>query len=173
MVAYGCLPCWWLLCVLPGCHLGHPALHWAPGEALLNSGALTHDIHRRAPGWLSVAPHPLPRTKRSPYSRYFSLRPLSAVATFMNIEAFWWFSELSKRSHILRMKKISKRFAASKCFLNTFSSVSVDCACEATSKTILTLKVVESLPKICYEPSTVSSELCLNPHLVGVQIKSR
>ena len=31
-------------------------------------------------------------------------------------------------------------------------------------------KVVESLPKICYEPSTVSSELCLNPHLVGVQI---
>ena len=31
-------------------------------------------------------------------------------------------------------------------------------------------KVVESLPKICYEPSTVSSELCLNPHLVVVQI---
>ena len=138
MLSYGCLPCWWLLCVLPGCHLGHPALHWAPGEALLNSGALTHDIHRRAPGWLSVAPHPLPRTKRSPYSRYFSRRPLSAVATFMNIEASWWFSELSKRSHILRMKKISKRFAASKCFFNSFSSVSVDYACEATSKTILT-----------------------------------
>ena len=136
--AYGCLPCWWLLCVLPGCHLGHPALHWAPGEALLNSGALTHDIHRRAPGWLSVAPHPLPRTKQAAISIFALLFTLSAVATFMNIEASWWFSELSKRSHILRMKKISKRFAASKCFLNSFSSVSVDCACEATSKTILT-----------------------------------
>ena len=96
-----------------------------------------HSRYSPSGPWMALGGAP-PSATHQTISIFALLFTLSAVATFMNIEASWWFSELSKRSHILRMKKISKRFAASKCFLNSFSSVSVDCACEATSKTILT-----------------------------------
>ena len=115
---------------------------WPPCSPLGARRGLTklrgaHSRYSPSGPWMALGGAP-PSATHQTISIFALLFTLSAVAAFMNIEASWWFSELSKRSHILRMKKISKRFAASKCFLNSFSSVSVDCACEATSKTILT-----------------------------------